>query len=76
MEKGNMTLATDKSLQSSVNLCDCGVVHLNYFNTTVRFTPKNFLNFALMVNEAYYRLKSDPSWSTEGGSNEIEGSKL
>ena len=76
MERKNTTLATDKSLQSSVNLCDCGVVHLNYFNTTIRFTPKNFLNFALMVNEAYYRLRSDPSKLSEDGPNEIEGSKL
>ena len=76
MEKRDKNLAVDRQLQSSVNLCECGVVHLNYFNTTIRFAPKNFLSFALMVNEAYYRLRNNPSGSTEDGTNEIEGLKL
>ncbi|MCK4223735.1 MAG: hypothetical protein KAX39_01055 [candidate division Zixibacteria bacterium] len=76
MDKRSKNLAADRQLQSSVNLCECGVVHLNYFNTTIRFTPKNFLNFALMVNEAYYRLKNTPSGMVEDNQTETEGSNL
>jgi hypothetical protein len=76
MDKRSKNLAVDRQLQSSVNLCECGVVHLNYFNTTIRFNPKNFLSFAIMINEAYYRLRSDPSQAIQDGRNEIEGLKF
>ncbi len=42
MEGRNKNLAADRELQSSANLCQCGVVHLNYFNTTIRFSRKIF----------------------------------
>lgn len=76
MEGSSKSLAADRQLQSSVNLCECGVVHLNYFNTTIRFSPKNFLNFALMVNEAYYRLKNNSSGMVEDNQTETEGLNL
>ncbi len=76
MEGRNKNLAADRELQSSVNLCECGVVHLNYFNSTIRFSPKNFLSFALMINEAYYRVRSNPSRSIEKGTNENEALEL
>jgi hypothetical protein len=77
VERKDTTLASDKHLQSNIYLCGCcGVVHLNYFNTTIRFTPANFNSFALMVNEAYHRLRSNSFKSIEDGLNGIEGLKF
>jgi hypothetical protein len=75
MESGSRNLASVKRLQSSVNICGCGVVHLNYFNATIRFNQDNFLEFALMVNEAYHRLTSHTSREIEGGPDAVEGLK-
>lgn len=59
MEEKNKTLAHDKKMKISMLLCDCRVVHLNYYNTTIRFKPESFANFALIVDEAYHRMRTD-----------------
>lgn len=59
MEEKNKTLAQDKQMKISVFLCACEVIHLNYYNTTLSFKPESFANFALIVDEAYHRMRTE-----------------
>ncbi len=61
MESNGKFLAKDRFGHTNVFLCKHGIVHLNYMNTTLRFRPKDFNRFALLVSDAYYRLNNDPA---------------
>ncbi|HIE43482.1 MAG TPA: hypothetical protein EYP78_01625 [Candidatus Omnitrophica bacterium] len=59
MNRESRFLARDRLGYINVFLCPHGVVHLSYMNTSIRFSPQDFSSFALLVDEAYHRLKSD-----------------
>lgn len=56
MEKQNRMLAIARN-HGNVFLCQHGVVHCNWINVSIKFGTDDFANFALLVNEAYHRLK-------------------
>lgn len=67
MNKKNIMLAKNKT-HSSVFLCQHGVVHCNWINVGIKFTPKDLVNFALLVNEAYHKLEGlngENNWEPE-----------
>ena len=56
MEVQNKILADDKRYYANVFVCKHNVVHLNWTNASLRFNPEMFVDFAMMVNDAYHRL--------------------
>ena len=56
MNKQNRIPARDVN-HGNIFLCQHGVVHCNWINVGIKFGTEDFFNFALLVNEAYHRLK-------------------
>ena len=55
-EVQNKVLADDKRYAANVFVCKHNVVHLNWGLASLRFNSEMFVDFAMMVNDAYHRL--------------------